>query len=359
MSVAELPSSIAHQHVHTVQFYGEDGVLLHELKGYIGSALAAGSSAIVIATDGHIVSLARTLQTHGIDVRKAQAENRYFALNATEVMSKFMVAERPDPVRFEEVVGSLIARAAQGARDENRCVVAFGEMVALLWAEGRAQAALELEKMWNALAKRHSFSLHCAYPMQGFRREELADSLLKICAEHTGVVESDSGIHLLSEDGDSRDGKPGMEASLLTRVEWRGRNEPFKLFVQNVDDYAIFMLDVEGRIASWNSGARRIKGYKAAEIVGQHFSRFYPEEDVRAGKPQTLLNRAIERGHVEDEGWRVRKDGSKFWANVTITAVKDDAGKLIGFGKVTRDLTERKRSELALHRSEERVTIVR
>jgi PAS domain S-box-containing protein len=353
MSVAELPSSIAQQHVHTVQFYGEDGVLLHELKGYIGSALAAGSSAIVIATEGHIFGLARTLEAHGIDIRKAEAENRYFALNAIEVMSRFIVDGRPDPVRFEEVVGSLIARAAQGARDENRCVVAFGEMVALLWAEGRTQAALELEKMWNALAKRHSFSLHCAYPMQGFRREELADSLLRISAEHTGVVENDSG----TKDGHCRDSKPRGEVSSLTKVEWLGRDEPFKLFVQNVEDYAIFMLDVEGRIVTWNPGARRIKGYKASEIVGQHFSRFYPEEDVRTGKPQTLLNRAIKAGHVEDEGWRVRKDGSKFWANVTITAVKDDAGKLIGFGKVTRDLTERKRAELALHRSEERARL--
>jgi hypothetical protein len=132
MSVAELPSLIAQQHVHTVQFYGEDGVLLHELKGYLGSALSAGSSAIVIATQGHIAGLARTLEAHDIDIRKAEAENRYFALNATEVMSQLIIDGRPDPLRFEEVVGSLIARAAQGARDDNKCVVAFGEMVALL-----------------------------------------------------------------------------------------------------------------------------------------------------------------------------------------------------------------------------------
>ena len=117
------------------------------------------------------------------------------------------------------------------------------------------------------------------------------------------------------------------------------------------------MLDAEGKIATWNPGAKRIKGYKASEIVGQHFSRFYPEEDVLAGKPHTLLNLAAKEGHVQDEGWRIRKDGSRFWASVTITAVKDDAGKLIGFGKVTRDLTERRRAELALLRSEERARL--
>ena len=94
-------------------------------------------------------------------------------------------------------------------------------------------------------------------------------------------------------------------------------------------------------LESRRSTNQRVQGVRN---YGQHFSKFYPEEDVLASKPQTLLNRAVEAGHVEDEGWRVRKDGSKFWANVTITAVKDDEGKLIGFGKVTRDLTERKRS---------------
>jgi PAS domain S-box-containing protein len=114
------------------------------------------------------------------------------------------------------------------------------------------------------------------------------------------------------------------------------------------------MLDPDGRIASWNAGAERIKGYRTSEIIGQHFSTFYPKEDVRSGKPQRLLSVAESEGHVEDEGWRVRKDGSRFWANVTITAVRDASGSLIGFGKVTRDLTEWRRAEVALRRSEER-----
>jgi len=127
--------------------------------------------------------------------------------------------------------------------------------------------------------------------------------------------------------------------------ELRKSEERFRLLVSNVKDYAILMLDPDGHVASWNDGAERIKGYKAAEIVGQHFSRFYLEEDLRGGKPAWELDVATREGRFEDEGWRVRKDGSRFWANVVITALRDEAGQLRGFGKVTRDITERKRAE--------------
>jgi PAS domain S-box-containing protein len=122
-------------------------------------------------------------------------------------------------------------------------------------------------------------------------------------------------------------------------------SEMFRLLVANVQDYAIFMLDPEGNIASWNTGAHRIKGYTAEEAIGRHFSIFYPEEDVRSCKPARELEIAREYGTYEEEGWRVRKDGSTFWANVVITAVHDERGKLRGFAKVTRDITERKRAE--------------
>ncbi|HZT82323.1 MAG TPA: PAS domain S-box protein, partial [Gemmataceae bacterium] len=119
----------------------------------------------------------------------------------------------------------------------------------------------------------------------------------------------------------------------------------FRLMVESVKDYAIFMLDPQGRVATWNPGAERIKGYKADEIIGQHFSRFYPPEAVARGWPDEELRRATADGRIEDEGWRVKKDGSRFWANVVITAVRDESGALRGFTKVTRDLTERKQAE--------------
>jgi PAS domain S-box-containing protein len=118
-----------------------------------------------------------------------------------------------------------------------------------------------------------------------------------------------------------------------------------------VVDYAIFMLDPGGRVASWNAGAQRITGYSAAEIIGEHFSRFYPREDIERRKPQWELEVATREGRFEEEGWRLRKDGSTYWSNVVITAVRDDTGKLLGFAKVTRDLTERKRVEAEMVRA--------
>ncbi|RKT56248.1 PAS domain-containing sensor histidine kinase [Saccharothrix australiensis] len=122
----------------------------------------------------------------------------------------------------------------------------------------------------------------------------------------------------------------------------------FQLLVEGVLDYAIFMLDPDGHIVSWNIGAERIKGYSADEILGRHFSVFYPPEDIATRKPDRELETAIADGRLEDEGWRLRKDGTRFWANVVITALFDHTGSLRGFGKVTRDMTERRKTEQAL-----------
>ena len=125
----------------------------------------------------------------------------------------------------------------------------------------------------------------------------------------------------------------------------RQSEERFRLLVEGVADYAIFMLDANGYVQTWNTGAERIKGYRADEIIGQHFSKFYPLEVVASGWPEHELQTATETGRFVDEGWRIRKDGSRFWANVTITALRDPEGRLRGFAKLTRDLSERKRAE--------------
>lgn len=132
----------------------------------------------------------------------------------------------------------------------------------------------------------------------------------------------------------------------------------FRLLIDAVIDYAIYMIDPDGIITSWNSGAKRFKGYEEAEILGQHFSRFYTEEDRRAGLPQRALDTAIDEGRFEGEGWRVRKDGTLFWSHVVIDPILDPSGKLLGFAKITRDLTDRKMAEETLKQSEQQFRLL-
>ena len=133
----------------------------------------------------------------------------------------------------------------------------------------------------------------------------------------------------------------------------RQSQEQLRLLVQGVTDYALYMLDLEGRVSSWNAGAERIKGYSREEILGNHFSRFYTDEDREAGVPDRGLRQAATEGRWETEGWRVRKDGTRFWAHVIIDAIRDDAGELIGFAKITQDITERRNSQRELEEARE------
>ena len=145
---------------------------------------------------------------------------------------------------------------------------------------------------------------------------------------------------------------PELPIPAPTSASWQ--DEPYRRMVEGIRDYAVFLLDTEGHVASWNLGAERIKGYAPKEIIGRHFSTFYPQSAIDKGWPQHELDTAARLGRFEDDGWRVRKDGTMFWANVVITAVRSDEGRLLGFSKITRDLTERRMNEERLRISEER-----
>jgi PAS domain S-box-containing protein len=156
-------------------------------------------------------------------------------------------------------------------------------------------------------------------------------------------LETEDGILVSASIRDITERKKTLEAL-------RQSDERLSLLVQGVKDYAILMLDLEGRVTTWNEGAARIKGYRAEQIIGEHFSKFYTPEAMAQDKPSRGLRVAAEQGRFEEEGWRVRKDGSLFWASVVITALRDGAGKLRGFGKVTRDITERRKAEEEVER---------
>src|SRR2546422_826156 len=183
-----------------------------------------------------------------------------------------------------------------------------------------------------------------------FAAASLNESLLLLLAFISTVVFT--GLVLCAVLSELNRAISGLQSRVLERTRMLGESERrFRLMVESVIDYAIFMLDSDGRVASWNAGAQRILGYSADEIVGQSLSQFYSREELERGEPRVELEVAKAEGRFEQEGWRVRKDGSTFWANVVVTAVRDDTGKLLGFAEVTRDLTERNRVEAELIRA--------
>jgi PAS domain S-box-containing protein len=157
-------------------------------------------------------------------------------------------------------------------------------------------------------------------------------------------------------------GTPSLRADLAgqqpAEAGLRESEKHFGQLVAGVRDYAVFLLDRHGNVLTWNAGAERIKGYRPEEIIGQHFSRFYPRESAATGWPAHELRVASETGRYEEEGWRVRKDGTRFWASVVITALRDPSGEVRGFLKITRDLTDRKHAEEKLRLSEERFRLM-
>lgn len=359
--VAETEPAILEPHrnhsAHVVQFYKDDRSLMEELAQLVGNSLEDGRAAIVIGSEAHRTAVARKLKARNPDFARALTEGQYVSLDAAETASRLIVKGMPDPERFEEVIGGIIAQAALTAKIATSPVVIFGEMVALLLRSGNQAAAIRLEELWNDLATKHSFSLRCAYPIADFSDDAEGQGFASICDAHSAVIpEGGLGLHLVEDEGRRAIAKLQQKVEVLQHTKaLKESEERFRLLVEAVQDYAIFILDPSGHVTTWNLGAERLKGYQADEIIGRHFSRFYPDADVRAGKPERLLEIATRDGRVEDEGWRVRKDGSRFWADVVITAFKDSSGKIVGFAKVTRDCTERMKTEQALQESQKKL----
>jgi PAS domain S-box-containing protein len=351
MSFSQMPdlSPEALEHPHVVQFYADDAHLIDEVSRVLGRAIVEEQCVLVIATADHREKIARSLREQIRDFDEVIVKRRYVEYDAAELLSKFMVGGTPDPQRFRNALSPVILRAAKVAKEAPCKVVAFGEMVAVLCAQGHAEAAIELEGLWNQLAREYPFFLYCAYPMQAFRNFSEPELFLRIYCAHTGVV---GGERLSSSEPKKIEAaSEHLVSSSDMSSTWQEIEHRFRLFVEAVRDYAIFMLDPRGNITTWNDGAKNIKGYDSAEIIGRHFSAFYTEEDVRSRKPEMNLEIAAREGRFEDEGWRVRKDGSKFWASVVITAIRDELGHLVGFGKVTRDFTEKMQAQRALDRA--------
>lgn len=272
---------------HVVQFYSDDSPLLDGLVRYIGTALRVGDAALVIATQKHREELHRRMQARGVDPSAAISEGRLVLLDARETLSKFMVDGQPDKAKFVSKVGGVLDSIRASAGNPHLRVAAFGEMVALLWLDGMRDAAIHLEQLWNNLAKTHSFALRCAYPLNGFTHPGDSDLFMKICSEHSGVIPGEGYTNEQTEKDRLRNiAYLQQKAEALdAEISLRHSEEKFRLLVESVQDYAIFMLDADGNVNSWNIGAARLKGYKASEIIGKHFRFFIPRPTCAPESP--------------------------------------------------------------------------
>ena len=300
MLAKDLDSAIPDDHASTTDGITELRRQEALLKaGALQSAIFNSANFSIIATDAKGV----------IQIFNVGAE-RMLGYSAAEVMNKITPADISDP---QEV----IARAK----------------------ELSLELATTITPGFEALVFKASRGIEDIYELSYIRKDGSRFPAVVSVTALRDAEDAIIGYLLIGTDNTAR--KQAEE-----KLRWT--EESFRLMVESVTDYAIVMLDPEGRVLSWNTGAERIQGYHAEEIVGQHFSRFYPGEDVINGKVKRDLEAVIANGHFEDEGWRVRKDGSNFWANVVYTVIRDQLGNLRGFAKLTRDLTERRLVEAAL-----------
>jgi signal transduction histidine kinase len=184
---------------HDVQFYCDDEFLVDSLVPFIVNALEAGGAAVVVATKAHRDGLAHRLEARGIGLSTAVQQGRYVALDAAETLASFMLKGLPDAALFTEVIGGVVTRVSAALRAENSKLAIFGEMVSLLWQQGNSAAAIELERLWNELARTHSFALRCGYPLGAFDREEHRESFSRICSEHHSVIPAEGYTSLVDE----------------------------------------------------------------------------------------------------------------------------------------------------------------
>ena len=193
-----------HQHAHSVQFYDDDAALVKTASSFIGSALGAGGAAIVVGTRGHRDRIAAELHAIGLDLSRASNSGRYVAADAAGILDQVMVDGQLDEDRFSAIIGNLLHRAANARSNADRPVAVFGELVALLAADGAYDAAIDMERCWDDLSEHYPFTLHCGYPMQAFSRPGSAEALALICDAHTDVEPVESFTALPNEDERSR-----------------------------------------------------------------------------------------------------------------------------------------------------------
>jgi len=324
----------------------------------IGRVLAGG---VVVGLANHTALIARDgtvrpIADSGAPIRDAQGVTRGAVLVFRDVTKERhaeqqLIAAREETLRSEASLRATLYSIGDGvlAADENARVTRVNPVAERLtgWREAEA-AGHPITEVFNIVNEETRAT--AVNPVA----RVLAEGVVVGLANHTALISRDGTERPIADSGApilSGDGRPAGAVLVFRDITedrraeeaLRHSEEKLRLMIASVRDYALYMLDPTGHVVSWNPGAEQIKGYRAEEILGEHFSRFFTADDVQQGKPARELEIAVTQGRFEDEAWRVRKDGSPFWANVVVTPVRDTSNALVGFVKITRDLTEQRK----------------
>lgn len=277
-------------HRHVVQFYGDDpSSLFDSLARFFGSALGTGGAAISITTPKHRELLSDWLHGLGLDLKVAEQQGRYLALDAEETLSSFMVGNMPDRERFLETIGGLIGKAKSAAGGPHLPIAVFGEMVAILWEKGNAEAAIITELLWNEIAKIHQFSLYCAYPISGFSREQDSDPLRHICQLHTQVLPGEEYTKAETEDQRHQTVVLLQQKAEALKTEVVERKRVQLALAQHQDELtdllenapqAVQQIGPDLQIMWANKALLTLLGYEADEYIGQPAGKFCVDEQA-------------------------------------------------------------------------------
>jgi PAS domain S-box-containing protein len=336
---------------HTVQLYAEDQALVAALTRLVSTSLGTGGAAIVIATKPHREALTLQLQASGVDTMAAISRGRFILLDAAETLAKFTVDGSPDAALFTEFIGGCVAQAA--SQGGNSRVVAFGEMVSLLWSQGKPDAALRLEQLWNGLAKTHSFSLRCAYPIGSFAR-----------AEHSAVIPSESYTELSSEAERLRNISQLQQKARALETENAARKNVQRTLQLRESELAYILENaVEGvqqvgpdQIILWaNKALLKLLGYTTEEYIGHPLGAFHVHQHIF----EEFWAKLMRREDIYDFPAELRcKEGSVKQVVIHSNGLWEN-GKFVHTRCFVRDVTEQKRLEQVLRTAEKQAAMGR
>jgi PAS domain S-box-containing protein len=331
----------AQPHSHLVQFYESDASLIDSLSRWFGDGLSAGDACVYIGTEAHRSSLDQGLEDRGIALDKARADRRYICLDAEATLSSFMVDEWPDEALFVRAMEDVLDRVPKPGS-----VRAFGEMVAILWANGRRQAAVRLEEIWNSFMKTHALSLYCAYPLSSFGSDADATLFLKVCAEHTPVVPAESYTTLVTAADRLSAISLLQHKARVLETEKAGRKkaeESLHLLQTELSDFfdnaaeGLHQLGPDGKILRANPAQLKLLGLSADEYIGHRLADFY----VDRARFDEFWNRLMRGEIIRDFHAALRcKDGSVKHVLIQSSGLWED-GKFLHTRCFLRDVTER------------------